>query len=199
MKLGDELRQLLVLTLKDPQAAARRLLAEGVPSQAIWLGLLLVSVMTLILLRLSLLAVGEGQALNGVGLAFRHPVVGTIIQAGSIMIIAAAMTFVGRVFGGKGQFMGALLLIVWMEFVLTAFAGIQLLALLALPILGMILSLLSIPLFIWLMVSFAAALHGFKNLLLVLLGMIGAFVALALGLAIVLATLGIDPNLLIQV
>lgn len=199
MTLGDEVPQLVVATLKDPRATARRLIAEQVPVQAIWLGLVLVSVMSLMVLRLSLMAVGDGQMLNPAGAAFRHPVTGTLVQAGSILLIAGVMTFAGRVFGGRGRFIDALLLIVWLEFILTALAAVQLITLLLIPVVGIVLSVLAIPLFIWLMVSFAAALHGFQNMLLVLLGMIGVFVLTAIALSLVLVALGIDPNLLTQV
>ncbi|MCX8510037.1 MAG: hypothetical protein ORN49_14375, partial [Rhodobacteraceae bacterium] len=121
------------------------------------------------------------------------------IQAGSILLIAAVMTFAGRLFGGGGRFMDGLLLVVWLEFILTVFAAIQFLTLLALPVLGVILSLLSIPLFLWLLVSFAAALHGFRTLLWVLLGMVGAFVLTVVVLAFVMALLGIDPRILTPV
>ena len=39
MTLGDEVPQLLVTTLKEPQTAARNLITKRVPTQAIWLGL----------------------------------------------------------------------------------------------------------------------------------------------------------------
>lgn len=199
MTLGDEVPQLVAETFKNPQAAARRLIAKRVPAQAVWLGLALVSVMSLMVLQLSLVAVGDGQMLNPAGTAFRQPVTGTIFQAFSILLIAVVMTFTGRVFGGKGRFMEALLLVVWLEFILTVLAGVQLVALLAIPVVGLILSVLAIPLFIWLLVSFTATVHGFQNLLLVLLGLIGVFFLTAVALAIVLVALGIDPNLLTQV
>lgn len=196
MTLGDEVPQLVFTTLKNPQAAARRLIAKQVPAQAIWLGLALVSVMSLMVLQLSLMAVGDGQMLNPAGSAFRQPVAGTIFQAFSILLIAVVMTFTGRVCGGKGRFMEALLLVVWLEFILTILAVVQLVGLLLIPIVGIVLSVLAVPLFIWLLVSFTATVHGFKNLLLVLFGMVGAFVLMAVALAIVLVAIGIDPNLL---
>lgn len=199
MTLGDEVPQLLVTTLKEPQTAARNLITKRVPAQAIWLGLALVSVMSLIVLQLSLMAVGDGQKLNSAGSVFRQPVTGTIFQAFSILLIAVVMTFAGRVCGGKGRFTDALLLVVWLEFILTILAVVQLVALLLIPIVGIVLSVLAVPLFIWLLVSFTATVHGFQNLLLVLLGLIGAFVLTAVALAIVLVAVGIDPNLLTQV
>lgn len=199
MTLGDEVPQLVAETLKNPQAAARRLIAKRVPAQAVWLGLLLVSVMSLIVLQLSLIAVGDGQMLNPAGTAFRQPVTGTIFQAFSILLIALIMTFTGRICGGKGRFMEALLLVVWLEFILTILAAVQLVGLLLVPMVGIILSVLAIPLFIWLLVSFTATVHGFRNLLLVLLGLIGVFILTAVALAIVLVAIGIDPNLLTQV
>ena len=53
---------------------------------------------------------------------------------------------------------------------------------------------LAVGLFAWLIVQFAAALHGFTNLWAVLAGMIATFFLLAVVTALALALLGVDPT-----
>ncbi len=193
---GQDLKLLVGETLRDPQAAARRILAIGLPAQAGWLGLALVSVLALLMLRVTLLAFGGGdEMLNPAGSAMRHPVGGALIQAGIVLLTAIVMAWAGRLFGGRGRFQDALFLVVWLQLVLVLVSVIQFTALLVLPPVGGIIALLSIPLFLWLLVSFTAALHGFSNLFLVLLGLIGAFLATAILLAILLTLAGIDPQM----
>lgn len=190
----QDMKLLLTQTLRDPQGAARRVMALDLPPQVGWLGLALVSVLALLMLRLQLLAFGDGTELNSAGAIMRHPVWGVVAQAGFILLTASSMAFVGRLFGGRGRFSDALLLTVWLQFVLVMIGIVQFVALLVLPPLGGIIALLSIPLFLWLLVNLAAALHGFDNLLLVLLGLIGTFLAAAVLVAVLLTVSGIDPQ-----
>lgn len=192
---GQDLKLLVGETLRDPQSAARRILTIGLPPQAGWLGLALVSVLALLMLRVTLLAFGGDEMLNPAGSAMRHPVGGTLLQAVIVLMTAFVMAWAGRLFGGQGRFQDALFLVVWLQLVLVLVSVVQFVALLILPPVGGIVALLSIPLFLWLLVSFTAALHGFSNLLLVLLGLIGAFLATAILVAILLTLAGIDPQM----
>jgi hypothetical protein len=190
--LSDELRSLAVQTLTEPQAAARRLIVLGPPVQARWLGLALVSVLTLFVMKLTLMTLPDDE-LSPLGAILRHPIGGVAVQAGSILVMAMAMAFAGRIFGGRGQFEDALLLTVWIELILTMLSAVQFLLLLILPLGGVLLSFVAVGLFIWLMVNFTAALHGFTRLWAVLVGMIATFLVLALTLALIFAFLGITP------
>lgn len=195
MSVTDQIKALLRLTLRDPQVAARALIGMRLPDQVRWLGLALVAVLTLIVMRLTLL-IFPAEGLSPLGLALRSPVSGLPIQVGSILMVALAMMLAGRVFGGRGRFADALLLMVWLEFVLSLVAVVQVLLLVALPLAGVIFSLCAVALFLWLLVNFAAALHGFTNLWAVLAAMIGTFLGLAIATALALALLGIDPQTL---
>ena len=190
--LNDEVRTLIGVTLSEPQAAARRLMSINPPMQARWLGLAFVSVVTLLLMRLMLLSVPEGE-LTPLGMIMGHPIGGVAIQAGSILLMAVAMAYAGRIFGGRGRFEDALMLTVWIEFILAMLSAVQFVLLLVLPLGGALLSLVAIGLFVWLMVNFTAVLHGFTRLWAVLAGMVATFVVLVLTLALLLAVLGIAP------
>lgn len=190
---GAQIKLLIRLTFADPKTAARQLITMNPPAQARWLGLALVAVLTILVMRLTVLLV-PAEEMTPVGIALRNPVSGFAIQVGSILLVAAAMTGAGRVFGGRGQFQDALLLMVWTEFLLAIIAGVQLVLLMFVPLAGVVLTFLAVGLFAWLIVQFAAALHGFTNLWAVLAGMIATFFLLAVATALVLAILGIDPT-----
>ncbi len=190
---GAQIKLLIRLTFADPKTAARQLITMNPPAQARWLGLALVAVLTILVMRLTVLLV-PAEEMTPVGIALRNPVSGFAIQVGSILLVAAAMTGAGRVFGGRGQFQDALLLMVWTEFLLAIIAGVQLVLFMFVPLAGVVLTFLAVGLFAWLIVQFAAALHGFTNLWAVLAGMIATFFLLAVATALVLAILGIDPT-----
>lgn len=198
MTLGQEIGGLLAQTLTAPRSAAERLLAMRLPAQAVWLGLALVSVLAFLLMRLTVLAVaadgGTGAAPSG--LLWTNPFAGVATQAALITVTALAVAASGRPGGGKGRFDQALLLVVWLEFVLALVAALQVVALALVPPAGALLSLLSLPLFLWLLVQFTAALHRADNLLGVLAGLVLAFLALAFGLSALFLILGLDPTIL---
>lgn len=184
---------LIRLTFADPKATARHLIAMNPPAQARWLGLALVAVLTVLTMRLTVLLLPTDE-MSPVGMALRNPLSGFAIQVGSILLVAAAMTGAGRVFGGRGQFQDALLLMIWTEFLLAIIACVQLVLLMVAPFAGVVLAFLAVGLFAWLIVQFAAALHGFTNLWAVLAGMIATFFLLAVVTALALALLGVDPT-----
>jgi hypothetical protein len=87
------------------------------------------------------------------------------------------MAGVGQVFGGKGTFRNALLLFVWLEFLVVLIGIVQTIALFVLPLVGVAITVLTFALFLWIQVQFIKALHGFSNGWLVFLGMIGTLLA----------------------
>ena len=194
MNASTDLTALIGLTLSDPKSVGRQLLAMKLPAEVRWLGLALVAVLTVLVMRLTVVLV-PSDPMSPFGLALSNPVTGFVIQAASILLVAAAMTAAGRVFGGGGRFGDALLLMVWIEFILAILAGVQLILLVILPLAAVVLAFLAVVLFVWLIVQFAAELHGFTNLWAVLAGMIVTFFLLAITTALLLALLGIDPTM----
>lgn len=182
---------LVVQTIVSPRSAARTLLAMNLAVEVRWVGLALVSVLTLFQMNLTLFFVPI-DALTPIEATMRNPLAGVPIQAASLVVIAAAMSRVGQMFGGEGQFSDALLLIVWLEFVLLCLQIVQLALLLVAPALGTVVSFLAMGLFVWAMAHFISELHGFKSMPKVVIGMFLTFIALALLMGLALSALGID-------
>jgi hypothetical protein len=95
---------------------------------------------------------------------------------------------VGRAFGGTGSFPDALLIVVWLQCLTLVLQVVQLVVNLISPALAGIIGLGGFVLFLWLMTSFIAELHGFRSRGLVFVGMVvSAFAAgLLIGVVVIL-------------
>ncbi len=181
MTLGERILSLAQLTLQDPRQAARVLLAEGVPLRARTGGLLLVAVVSALMASLQLGTSPQAlDPLTAFMLAspFRAAVVQWLFLALSVLLIHR----VGRAFGGRGSLPDALLIVVWLQLLTLVLQVLQLAATVLSPPLAGIIGLGGFALFLWLMTSFIAELHGFSSRGLVFLGM----VLTALGTGLVL-------------
>lgn len=183
---------LAVQSVRAPRDAARWLIALDPPNEARWIGLLLVSVLALIETSLGLLLIPmEGRPAGFAVLA--DPVMGVPAQVVSLLVLAGAIAGVGRLFGGIGTFADALLLVVWLEFLLVVAQAVQILLFVLVPPLGLLIAYAALAMFVWLLVHFVAALHGFTSLAKVTLGMVLSFFAIVTVLALILGVLGIAP------
>jgi Yip1 domain len=187
MTLGNWLLSLSRLTLQDPRRATRALLAEGVPMTARTAGLLLVAVVSALLASLQVgLNPQKLDPFSAFMLAspFRAAVFQWLFLALSVWLIHR----VGRAFGGTGTLPDALLVVVWLQLLTLVLQGMQLLATLVAPPLAGLIGLGGFVLFLWLMTSFIAELHGFRSRGLVFLGMVLTAIAtgFVLGIALIL-------------
>ena len=192
----DDFKALVGLSFRDPQAAARYLMAQGWPIQARWMALLAaVSVSELLASLAAALFSAPGPEGDRVVVLSQQPMVLAVMQMGAIVLAAGLMSGVGRMFGGGGRFEDALLLTVWIEVLLLIVQAAQVVLSLILPGVAGIFGLLAIALFLWLTVQFTKALHGFHSTPKVVLGMIGTVFVAGFVLSLLAAALGIMPEM----
>lgn len=187
MTLTDRLIQLARLTLEDPRAATRALLAEGVPMPARTAGLLLVAVVSALLASVQLGL--NPQPMDPVSaFMLASPFRAAVVQWGFLALSVLLIHRVGRAFGGHGSFADALLVVVWLQVLMLVVQALQLVTGILIPPLGGLIGLGGLVLFLWLMTCFIAELHGFASRGKVFVGMIvTAFAAgMVLGLAAML-------------
>lgn len=187
MTLTDRMISLTKLTLQDPRAATRALLAEGVPLRARSLGLLLVAVISALLASLQVgLNPQDLDPLSAFMLA--SPFRAAAVQWGFLALSVVLMHRVGRAFGGTGSFPDALLIVVWLQCLTLLLQVLQLVATVLMPPLAGIIGLGGFALFLWLMANFIAELHGFRSRAMVFAGMVVTAIAagLVLGMAVIL-------------
>lgn len=179
-------------SIQRPTEAAARLLAFNLSDDVRWLGLGVVVTSSAVLAFL-------------VGLLFPVPVetpwgwltgsplLMAGVQAGLLVLVALAMAQVGQMFEGKGRFRDALLLVVWIETILLGVQIVQVVMMMFFPLIASLLGVVAVGLFFWLLAQFTKALHGFRHLGLVALGMAGTMVLTAIALSALLGALGLLP------
>ncbi|MFV0385934.1 Yip1 family protein [Paracoccus sp. (in: a-proteobacteria)] len=192
----NDLKALFGLTLRDPQMAARVVIAADWPVPARWMAALIVAVASAgVAWVATLIFPLPDEALPPI---FRLPSIpfamaGTQIL--SVALVAGLMAGVGRMFGGKGRFEDALLLVVWIQVVLELVQAVQIVLTLILPPAGSLMTILSLVLSIWLMVKFSMELHGFTSGAKVLLALIGTLFVTAFVLSFIAAAFGLLPEI----
>ena len=173
-------------TLRDPRGMARALMAKGLPPQAAWLGAAVIAALSAILAHLTF---GVVAARQGQTAPLPAPVMTAAFQYVVLVATVIGVHQIGRRFGGRGGFGDALLLIVWLQFILVCVQAAQLVALLVVPPLADILSMAGLVVFLWLLTAFVAELHGFSSMGRVFAGIIGSLFAAAFVLAILIQIL----------
>jgi hypothetical protein len=178
-------------TLRDPRRTARRLMALNLPPQAAWLGAAVIAALSAILTHLTfgVLAARQGQTAP-----LPAPLMTAAFQYAVLVATVLGVHQIGRRFGGQGRFEDALLLIVWLQFILVCVQAAQLLALVVVPPLADLLSLGGLVLFLWLLTAFVAEVHSFASMGRVFAGIIGSLILLAMGLAILVNILFGGPG-----
>jgi hypothetical protein len=170
--LGSRLVALAVLSIQDPRAGFRALLAEAVPLAARSAGLVLVAVISAILVQPGLALMPPqpddmlGQFLAG------SPLRLAILQWLILGLSALLIHHVGVAFGGKGRFEDALLLVVWLQLLMLGLQIAQLVLLVISPPLAGLVGLASFVALLWLSSHFIAELHGFSSASRVLAGVL---------------------------
>ncbi len=177
-------------TIRAPQEAAQAVLALNLPRNVLWLGLALVITLSTLLASAVLLMVPMPEAGAGVPM----PIVMGIVQAVFLVLVSLGIAVIGARFGGKGDFDGALALMVWLQAVFLVVQAFQIVAIaIGLSVLADIVSLASIPLFFWLMAQFVTVLHGFSSVWKTFWAIIMFLIAFAFLLSLVVTSFGLVP------
>ncbi|MDA0900757.1 MAG: hypothetical protein O2824_01145 [Proteobacteria bacterium] len=177
-------------TIRAPQEAAQAVLTLNLPRNVLWLGLALVITLSTLFASAVLLMVPMPEAGAGVPM----PVVMGIVQAVFLVLVSLGIAVIGARFGGKGDFDGALVLMVWLQAVFLVVQAFQIAAIaIGLSVLADIVSLASIPLFFWLMAQFVTVLHGFSSVWKTFWAIIMFLIAFAFLLSLVVTSFGLVP------
>ncbi|WP_439138173.1 Yip1 family protein [Roseicyclus sp.] len=186
MNLGHLLR-LARETVSNPREGAATILDLGLSVPALRIAFALVVVLSMLLGELVVLVTPPPPE----GALSLSPVTLGLVQAAFLFVIAHAITLIGRWFGGTGGFEGALSLLIWMQFIFLCVQVLQLLAIMILPPLAGLITILALGLFFWLLVNFIATLHGFTSLGMIFVMTILSAFGIIFGLSLILTLLGI--------
>lgn len=190
MNMGNLLRMARD-TVSNPREGAETVLALGLPKQALWLAFALVVVLSMLLGDLLYLLADLPRDGAMTGPLGASPLVMGLLQGAFLFLMAHAVTLVGRMFGGTGRFDEALALIVWLQFIFLCVQILQLAAVLVIPPMAGLITMLAVGLFFWLLVNFIATLHGFTSLGMVFMMTILSGFTILFVLSLILTLLGV--------
>jgi hypothetical protein len=172
-------------TLRDPRGGIRRILALAPSMQARWLAFAIMAIGSAILTHLSFALIPEADR-DAVMEVMSSPLRTAALQGVLLLAIVQMVWWLGRLRGGKGSFPDALLVMVWLQFIMVGIQIAQLVLMAISPPLAAIANLAGFALFLWLLTNFVAELHGFRSLIAVFGGIVFGTIVLAFGLAILL-------------
>lgn len=183
-------------TVSNPREGAAAIVKLQLPPHALWLAFALVMVLSMILGEAVAIWMGPPPESAMGDSVMVSPVTMGVLQAGFLFLVAHGMARIGQLFGGTGDFQGALALVVWLQFIFLLVQIVQLVAMVIVPPMAGLITILAMGLFFWLLVNFIATLHGFSSLgmifLVTILTALGFIFVLSLALTMVGVGFGIS-------
>ena len=197
--------ELLSESLTDPLAATRRIIGLGLSTTTLWQTLFVAIIVTVLLEQAvfwisasgvvlpdpSNLTPPEAQILEMTRFYAENPLFMVVLQLGIAAVAVGAITLIGRVMGGQGNFEDALAMIAWFQVILLLLQIAQTVVAGLFPPMGGLLALATLLIFFYLLTMFVAELHGFENTGMVFAMIIVSLVGLAALVAVVLAIFGV--------
>lgn len=182
------LTKLALDTIRDPQEGAKEVLRIAPPRNVVWRAFALMIVASLMMGELVGLIMGPPEA----GPLFGQSSLALgLMQAGLLFLMVFAIAHIGKLFGGTGDFDGALTLVTWLQFVFFLVQLLQLVLLLVAPPIAAIVTVIAIGLFFWLLVNFIAVLHGFQSVGMVFVMTLVSFISIIFTFSLILTILGV--------
>ncbi|MGR3501071.1 YIP1 family protein [Pseudaestuariivita sp.] len=181
-----------------PRDVARRIISYGIPRAELWLALAAVSCLGAVLSSAPAVLFAPETTTDPfqaqVMALLRMPVLLASVSFFGVGIVGYAFHLTGRALGGESSFEGVLSLMVWFQ-VLQLLLQVLLLLMgfVLAPVAGLI-SLIALPLALWIATNFIDVAFGFDNILKTLGVMFAAVVGLTLGLSVVLALFGVGSG-----
>ncbi|MFO1105873.1 MAG: YIP1 family protein [Amaricoccus sp.] len=180
-------------SLVDPREAARRLLALRFGQSALLMAAVVVTCLGIILAYAAIqFDKPDVDAVSAELLG--TPLLGALLELAVTLAVGYLTWRIGALFGGRGAFWDAILLVVWLNAMLLLLQTLQLVALATVPFLAGVVALLRIPWAFWAYANFVTELHGFDNRFMVLGSVVLTAIVLFIALAMLFAFLGLTPH-----
>ena len=186
------LRDLVIETIKAPGSAAGRILEVDLPRRWLWMALGLMCVLNAMLYSISIrITPPAPETQIMVPPSLQSPVLFAIFLYGAMVFTVLVLQWTGQSLGGAATRGDILILMTWLQVMRLLFQALVLVLSLVSLALGSIVVLAGSVWAIYIMAAFIDRANGFGNLLKALGVMILALIAVAFGLSLILAVLGI--------
>lgn len=172
-------------TVQNPRMGAQMVMRADLPMVARWVALALMAVTSALLAHLAF-ALMPAEARQTMAGAMSSPLTSAVMQGGLMLAAVFVIHWVGRWRGGTGRFEDALILMIWLQFILLILQVVQIVSQVLLPPASVLVGYASVGVFLWLLSNFVAELHGFKSVLLTFLGVLLTLLAVGFILALVM-------------
>lgn len=169
---------LLKLTVTNPGQVAQLLLGLNLPRSARFAALGIAAALSGVVLWATYTAFPmqmDGQTFETPG-----PIIWAFMVGAGTLLLSGLIFVIGRLAGGKADFPDLVLLMSWFQVMQLALYLGQILLLLAVPPLGVLATLLSFGLTIWVLAHFIRVAHVFSGVMGPIFGIIGVAVVLTL-------------------
>lgn len=183
--------QLLLSSLSNPRETAPHILKWPLSQREVVLAAFLVAVLSGLLDAVARIILPLPLELQRTTIS---PVPLAIIQLASIFVISAFVFRVGGLFGGHGDYAGALKATIWVSVLGLFITAVTLLLMSVSPGLGALFQLMTLFWMLFVFTIFIQELHGFENFFTTLAGVLGTMFAVATVLVVVLSRLGLIPE-----
>lgn len=180
-------------SIRQPREAFGRLLRLDLPAGVLWQALLLVVVISVLMAEATALLVRPDPAPDN-AIVVPVPFVFGAIQFAVLALTVLAIDRIGRAMGGSGTLPGALLAVVWLQFVMICLQVVQSLVIILIPPLGGLIVMGGLVLFLYLLTNFIAELHGFTSRGRVFGMIVFVLIGVALALSFLLTLLGVTVS-----
>ncbi|MEL7012478.1 MAG: Yip1 family protein [Pseudomonadota bacterium] len=164
----NTVKSLFRTTLTDPRQGGRDVIALNLPTQGLWIALMLMAVI------LSLLVSGLfyispipddelGQMIRS-SPAFQSPLLFALINWGQSVVTVYVLHFVSRMVGGEGEIRDMLSVMIWLQVMTLVLAVVFSLVSLLIPAIGALCMLLAFFWGLWAIVAFVDAASDFNSM-----------------------------------
>ncbi|TKW65786.1 MAG: hypothetical protein DI616_12970 [Paracoccus denitrificans] len=191
---ADDLIWLARLSFRNPGQAVRQLQALALPVSARWMALVISVVLSTVLMVVTI-RIRPETVMPVLGEVANQPFAYAMLQLSFVAISAWLLTGMARAVGGRGDFGDVILVIAWIEFLLLIAQLLQLILLIVSPLLASLFGLASMIMITWVSVQLLRAVFGIANPLIVIMGLVAAFLLTAFLLSIIAAAFGLIPEL----
>lgn len=181
--------QAIWATLVDPAQMAREIMQRRYTRGTLWMGLVLVSILSIILVRvlyfISPVAMPLGFTPNLYGL----------VIACVLVILTFGVYLTGQMLGGTGTFPHSFAAVIWLEAVALVLRAVQALVYLFSPVLSSYVSILGMVALVWILVNFVNEVHQFKSLGRAALTLVMAVVGIGFGFGLFMSLIGVSAGM----
>lgn len=176
-------------TLTDPRQGGRDVVALNLPTQGLWIALMLMAVILSLLVSglfyISPIPDDELGMMIRSSPAFQSPLLFALINWGQSVVTVYVLHFVSRMVGGEGKVRDMLSVMIWLQVMTLVLAAVFSLVSLLIPPIGALCMLLAIFWGLWAVVAFVDAASDFDSMFKALGVCIAGFLAFSFIMTIV--------------